>query len=409
MAIISEKVMPYRCALYRKLAEFEDIYLDVIFLDRWGLEERYDPTMGARYSWGESVLQGFNYQFVENKSGVKVTYTGADKTEKEARLGTFGAIIYYFRTFFGLVNFGLPRLIRSGRYDVVIIENYSSISSLLGALYARLGGALVFLRGEAVRRRNQSRFLLMLKKIYLGVIFKIYDGFMYSCSANKSYYLYYGAKSEFLYFVPSAVDSSFFSPEQRTNFFSGRASLGIPQDDVVFLGVGRMVPRKNWSEAIEAFAIFLNSFPGGTLVLVGDGPERDDLSFKIGGKIEGKVIFAGFKNQNEILDYYEAADIVVQSSSYDPSPKVLNEALAFGLPMIVSDAVGTAGDVCIDKNNGIVYPAGDVKGLAEAMLNLAKNPDMRRQYSESSLRLRDEWSLQAGAENIVKAVKQRLG
>ena len=401
IGIISEKVMPYRCALYREISKFREIDLEIIFLDDWGLDPRFDPTMNKTYSWGREVLEGFKSSFIKPVKASSVTYTGADKTTVENKLGSLGSVLYYLRTFFGFWSFGVIKHVLSGKFDVVLVENYSSISSLMGILSAKISGARVFLRGEAALNPNLPKFILFLKKIYLGLLFRLFDGYFYSCKSNKIYYLNYGAKINELTFVPSAVDDDFFLRHLDLSKECLRAQLNIPNDSFVYLGVGRIVRRKNWTEAISAFKLACRSNRNLILIIVGDGPELANLQKMIGDQLSSKIIFAGFKSQAEISDFYVVADAMLQTSIYDPSPKVLNESLCFSLPSIVSDAVGTAGDICVDGHNGYVYPIGDVNFLASAIIKLANDEVVYSRFVSNSLELSKLWSLSVGAKNIV--------
>lgn len=406
IAIIAEKVMPYRCALYRELAAVPSIDLKVFFLDKWGAEERFDPTMGVKYSWGADVLASIPHEFVANRGIFRVTYTGADRTIYEEKLGPLGGILFYMRTYFGVFTPGLLRKVLFDDFDAVIVENYSSISSVIGAVVARVSGKRVYLRGEAALRRNTKLAMRIFKQLYLRLIFKLYSGFMYSCKSNMEFYQHYGAKQSLMTFVPSAVDGNQFKLDTDDELRSRiRHELQLGASDIAIVGVGRLVPRKNWKEAIEGCAksAFVNK--NLKLILVGDGPEKEGLE-QLAHELNCPVLFVGFKSQQSIVDYYQAADIIVQTSTYDPSPKVLNEALGFGLPIIVSDAVGTAGDLCIDGENGFVYPIGNIEKLAKAINELVESNSLRKSFGKASMKLNDTWSIPVGVQNIVETISK---
>ena len=400
--------MPYRCALYRGLARHGGVDWTVWFLDSWGYEQRYDPTMNATYSWGEETLADFKCKFLVNKGRFKVTYTGADRTIDEQTEGWIGTLRFYLRTYFGLLNPGVVREMWRSNASVVIVENYSSISSVAAALVARLRGKQVFLRGEATFRSDQSRLFRVLKQLYLRILFPIFSGFMYSCSANRSFYRAHGVVAHKLVFVPSAVDETVFGetvgaePEKIRRQL--RESYGISSDAIVILGIGRLVPRKNWEETLNSFKLARQQDDRLILVIAGDGPSRPDLERDIGDDLRRSVHFLGFKSQIEIAQLYFMGDFLVQSSLYDPSPKVLNEGLLAGLPLVVSDRVGTAGDVCVDGKNGFVYSSGCVHELRDKFLRLAQDAELRRCFSQGSRELSNVWSINHGVQNIVEAV-----
>lgn len=401
--------MPYRCALYRGLARCPDVEWTVLFLDRWGYEQRYDPTMNATYSWGDEVLSGFEYKFLANKGRFAVTYTGADRTVEEQRQGLLGGLRFYLRTYFGLFTPEVVGEIWASDARIVIVENYSSVSSVLAAIVSRLRGKKVFLRGEATLRTDQSTFFRIAKRVYLRALFPIYSGFMYSCTSNKSFYRSYGVPEEKMVFVPSAVDEAFFVKlDQGKRTILGqerRRQYEIPTNSLVLLGVGRLVPRKNWEETIDSFVHARRKCRNLVLVIVGDGPSRSDLEKRVPEDVRESVHFLGFKTQSEIAEIYCMGDMLVQSSVYDPSPKVLNEALLAELPLLVSDRVGTAGDVCVDNYNGFIYRAGDHYDLSEKLVKISEDGELRKRFSAGSAELASKWSINRGVENIVKAVR----
>lgn len=405
--------MPYRCALYRGLARRREIEWTVLFLDRWGYEQRYDPTMNATYSWGDDTLTGFDYKFLTNKGRFTVTYTGADKTEEEERKGAIGAFQFYLRTYFGLFTPEVVNEVWNADATVIIVENYSSVSSVVAAIVGRLSGKKVYLRGEATLRPEQTWVLRFAKRLYLGLLFPVYSGFMYSCAANREFYLAHGAPQRKLVFVPSAVDSAVFgriqSDARLTLRNHLRAKYGIPSSAIVVLGIGRLVPRKNWREAIEAFFDAQKRSPSLVLVLIGDGPSRVELERLVPDGVSNSVHFLGFKSQSEIAELYFIGDMLVQSSLYDPSPKVLNEALLADLPLVVSDRIGTAGDVCVHEENGFIYSSGKPADLSEKILALALDDGLRRRFSATSARLAKLWSIDAGVQNIINAIEESAG
>ncbi len=411
IAIVADKVMPYRTALYRKIASSPMIDLTVLFLDQWGYEKRYDPTMGIELSWGTSVVEGFKYVFLKGIALTKVTYTGVDQLEKEMHCRYIGRLIFYLRTFFGILCLKvIPKIARSD-FDAVIVEGYHSVSLFMASISAMLSGKIVFLRTEADLGMKRPVLLRMIKYAYLRLLFSLFDRILYSSSCSEDYYAHYGIRSDYLTFVPSAVDNEFFKKQRTTSNQKAsriRQELGISDDMIVVLGVGRMVKRKKWDHLIKAFETARRQNNKLALILVGDGPEYNFLQNRVMENNIDNVFLVGFMNQSQIVDYYETADILAQTSEYDPSPKVLNEAINFGLPLLVSDKVGTARDLCIDRFNGFIFEHGNTHALAKKLLFLSIHHDVREEFGSNSLTLVDEWSLDTCVKNI-EALLNTLG
>lgn len=403
VGLIADKVMPYRTAFYRKLASSSKIDLTVLFLDRWGYEKRYDPTMGVDLAWDIPVLEGFKHIFLKRFALFNVTYTGADRLRHETRGRGIGTFLFYLRITLGLVSLEVVQKIINADYDAIIIEGYHNLSLLIAILSAKLSRKMLILRTEADLNMKRSKSLKIVKYVYLKLLLPLFDQILFSSTSSRNYYLHYGMKENSLTFVPSAVDNNFFRTQRARIQKDGnsiRSHLGIEDDTIVLLGIGRMVKRKRWDSLITAVGIAQDHTSNVALVLVGNGPEFSNLQYQVERNLVKNVHFVGFKNQSQVSYFYEASDIVVQTSEYDPSPKALNEALNFGVPLIVSDKVGTAYDLCIDGYNGCIYRYGNVSELAEKVVFLTQHEDVRVRYGENSLTLSNKWTIETGVRNI---------
>src|SRR6185503_9963066 len=94
------------------------------------------------------------------------------------------------------------------------------------------------------------------------------------------------------------------------------------------------------------------------LVLVGDGPERDDLA-RLASTLGVRLTLAGDRPWEEVVEAYVAADVFALLSDRETWGVVVNEAAACGLPLVLSDRVGAAGDLLRDGENGALVPVGD--------------------------------------------------
>src|SRR5262245_26141911 len=99
------------------------------------------------------------------------------------------------------------------------------------------------------------------------------------------------------------------------------------------------------------------------------------------------------------------SDVFVLPSSFDPRATVVNEAMACGLPVIVTDRCGPAGDIVRHGVNGYVFPFGDVDALAGHLDALASNPTLRTQMSNWSREIIGDWDYRAGVEGVKTALR----
>jgi len=107
--------------------------------------------------------------------------------------------------------------------------------------------------------------------------------------------------------------------------------------------------------------------------------------------------------------FYAASDCLVLPSEYEPWGLVVNEAMAAGLPVIVSDKVGCAADLVRSGENGVVYRCGDLAALAKALGVVVTDADRRRCWGRRSREIISGWDYQADVQGIVGALEQVVG
>jgi glycosyltransferase involved in cell wall biosynthesis len=176
--------------------------------------------------------------------------------------------------------------------------------------------------------------------------------------------------------------------------------------DVLFSG--QLIPRKGVDVLVEAFVRSATAAPHMRLFLLGDGPERAQLSGRIPPPLRERVIFLGFRNPQDLPSIFAAADVFVLPSRHDGWGLVVNEALGAGLPIIASDCVGAAHDIVQHGVNGFVTPAEDPGALAEAMTRLAGSAAMRNSFGQASRDLAKNWGLDAAVSRWLQLCGQLL-
>jgi glycosyltransferase involved in cell wall biosynthesis len=174
----------------------------------------------------------------------------------------------------------------------------------------------------------------------------------------------------------NGVDLKFFRQADRD---SSRGRLGFKR--TTLLSVGNLVPLKGHDLSIRA----LKLLPEMALVIVGDGPERKALGVLVEElSLNDRVSFTGALTQEDLRDYYSAADALVLASSREGWPNVLLESMACGTPVIASRVGGTP-EVVAAPEAGVLMTERTPEGLAQAVRRLfARNPDRgaTRRYAE---------------------------
>src|SRR5205823_1467894 len=187
-------------------------------------------------------------------------------------------------------------------------------------------------------------------------------------TSNAEYLRHYGVSPERLFFAPHFVDNDFFATAAdaaRHQPGGARTRFGIAPGAVVFLFAGKFTAKKRPVDLLEALARLRAANVDANGLFVGDGPLRAQLEQRA-RELGAPVVFTGFMNQGEIAAAYAAADcLVLPSDGGETWGLVVNEAMACGVPAIVSDAVGCAPDLIDEESTGFTFPLGDIKALAQ--------------------------------------------
>lgn len=155
-----------------------------------------------------------------------------------------------------------------------------------------------------------------------------------------------------------------------------------PQFNFIFLVASRLTREKNIGVVLEAMRSVVKKYPNAGLVIVGSGPEEDNLKSKIiNYKLGGNVVPEPW--QDEIISYYKTADAFLLSSRYEGFGMTLVEASASGCPIISSD-VGLVGDVLQKDKDILVCDSEDVDCFVNNMERFINDPQARKEYATNA-------------------------
>lgn len=162
-----------------------------------------------------------------------------------------------------------------------------------------------------------------------------------------------------------------------------RAELGLIGITIIY--VGRLWWGKGINYLLNAFEIVQQrSGVPASLLLIGDGPEEAKLRQQCAERNIRNVVFAGFHQKPDLPRYYALADIFVFPTLGDPYGLVVDEAMACSLPIISTSAAGEIRDRVEEGINGYIVPPEDSWALADRMLHLVNNPELREQMGKVS-------------------------
>lgn len=192
----------------------------------------------------------------------------------------------------------------------------------------------------------------------------------------------FGIPSHRVHLVRNGIDVQRFAPTPRCERSRRKEALGVPDVPVV-ISIGRLVHQKRLDMMLQAWALAMTEVcEPWLLVIVGEGERRVALeaqAMQLG--IDAAVRFVG--HQTNVGDWLSCAEFFLQSSSREGLSNTMLEAMASGLPVVIT-AVSGAQECVVETGAGVVTPIGDPKELARAIAGLANNSDARDRYGEAA-------------------------
>ena len=203
--------------------------------------------------------------------------------------------------------------------------------------------------------------------------------------------------------IPNGVDLVPFRTPTRV---VGREELGLSETDTLLVYSGRLGPEKNLTFLMRAFAGVLAAYPDTSLLLLGDGPERENLQHLASQSgVEKQVVFCGMVPYRDLPCYLAAGDVFVTASVTEVHPLSVIEALASGLPVLGIDSPGIA-DTIVDGENGLLS-TNDLAAFTAKLARLVADRKLRKKLAEGASRSADQYAIE-NTSAVVESQYERL-
>ena len=398
LAILTTHAIQYQVPLWQALAKDGRVPFEVWYLTSHAIQPSHDREFGSNFAWDLDMLEGYPHRFLKTPPGA------TPNTFWRCRIAE-----------------SLPDLFQKTNAKALWVQGWQVAAYWQAAWAAHNTGLEVWLRGESNDLAPVPLWKSALKRAVLGQLFKRIDRFLYIGSANRRLYEHYGVPNERLYDAPYAVDNDRFARQAeaiRNSRFEIRDSWRIPGDAFCVLFCGKFIPKKRPMDIVEAAKLLMHSNPDLKvhLLFAGSGElgpalrahcqvvfdadavqrseNRDQRSAVSGQRSSEKKLtsdvrpltsgvtsdlrpltsetkppasFAGFLNQTEVSKAYAAADVLVLPSDYGETwGLVVNEAMASGLPCIISDRCGCAEELGAIAPN-VTYRCGNTEELVDRL------------------------------------------
>jgi len=289
--------------------------------------------------------------------------------------------------------------------DVIITAGYDSLAYWQAFLYCKLHRKKFILWNETSLLSTGS--IRGIRGILKHIIVRGADSYIAFGSKAKEYLEYFGAKPEDIYISANIVDVDYFYQKvyqyrQSDSFLEGRKQY----PNILLLYVGQLIKRKGVEQVLKALNKLKDSEIG--FIIVGSGPEEENLKKFCQENNLKNVYFEGFHQQEELSKYYALADVFVLSSFEEVWGLVVNEALASGLYVLCSDKAGVGYDL-INMDNGQIFDPGKLNELVRLIKQTKDNiGQIRNNRDKINDWANENLSIEESAKSFILAIKSLI-
>jgi glycosyltransferase involved in cell wall biosynthesis len=354
LAIVTSHPIQYQAPLWRALAA-ANVKFEVWFLTPHAVQPSPDREFGHTFAWDLNLLEGYPHRFLPVAPDWRLDRFNGVRLEKDWNT-----------------------LLRERGVTHLWIEGWRFLELWRAVSAAHRRGVEVWLRGETNDLSARHGLRELGRRMALHWLYKRVQHFLCIGSANRRFYRSFGVADARLHSAPYSVDNSRFrleAEQHRTRRQELRTRWGIPGNAFVFLFCGKLIAKKRPLDLVAAARLASGDCPQPLhLLFAGDGALAGAVKTELlSAGVPGNV--TGFLNQSEITSAYAAADcLVLPSDAGETWGLVVNEALASGLDVVVSDRCGSAEDLAAPLGAAHVYRCGDITGLAKSMVTVASHP-----------------------------------
>ena len=329
LVVICTHPIQYYVPLWRKLHQDQTFETLVVYTSD-AKKNLFDKGFGQEISWDIDLTSGYDHRVVAVNSF-------ADRLK--------------------LLSF-----LNHKRPDAVLVVGWNPPGHLVAMLYAKLFSKSWF-RGDSHLLNKTGTWRKIVRHSFLKAVYRLTDVAFYVGNANKAYFCRNGLTEGQLIHAPHAIDQEWYAQQVvELSKSMAKSKLGVDHKKFVFGFVGKFEEVKCPLEIVEAFQSCASE--EAALLMVGSGPLEEVTKSK--AKNDPRIRLLGFQNQTAMPSIMRAFDVLVLFSKSETWGLVVNESLAVGTPVILSDQVGCHSDVLASASSTVIVKSGHVEGLKKA-------------------------------------------
>lgn len=288
----------------------------------------------------------------------------------------------------------LWRSIVKEKPSYVVICGWYPRAHLILAILLRLSGTKIGVRSDNTLIHTDLRGARgWRKRVLTGALLSLYHSWHPVGLLARGYVEKIGFLRRPVFYFPYAVDVEWFSKFAalaRSDLHTHRSVFGLTKNDYVVVGVMKWLEREDPLTLVDAVSQAAETEPRIKLLLVGDGPLRQEIVARA-AHLQGRLVIPGYAKYSELPFYYGIADLFVHPARSEPYGVSVQEAMACGLPVIASDMVGASAEFIRPGQTGDTFPVGNAKRLAALLVEWARREDRENIRNRAQQQAR-EWS-----------------
>jgi glycosyltransferase involved in cell wall biosynthesis len=305
--------------------------------------------------------------------------------------------------------------------DIPALDAVSKVNEILDSIRPDvvMGGAIAFPSGAAVIKWaskynkhviifDDARLSDIKRPYYVDwikrQIYTLVDAMLIPAPSHNDTYNYFGIPNDRIFHGVNAIDNKFFIKKSTTDSF--HEDIVLP-DAHFFLAVGRQIKIKNWKLLLKVFIKLSDSdqLDNWQLVFVGNGPDHDELIEMAGISSKKSVHFLPFLSQNQLRACYHRASAMILPSHSETWGLVVNEAMAAGLPVLVSNRCGCAETLVDHGGNGYTFNPDDEHDIEKVILDFVRLGETEHvEMSCKSLSIIEKWGIVRFCEGVKQSI-----
>lgn len=351
LLFITSHPIQYNAPLFSYLAKHSKYLIKVFYTLGDNTNSLVENGFGVKENWNIDLLGGYDNEFIYNTSSHPSSLS-----------------------YWGIKNPSLLDRIKAYNPDAIIVYGWKHQSHFKALNYFH-GKVPVLFRGDSTTLDDPLGFSLRtyFRFIFLRWIYRKVDYVLSPGTASDQYFLKSGLLQNQIIRAKHAIDNERFmniSKIEQEQLYNLSSSLFIRPNEIIFLFAGKFIDKKNPLLLIDAFAQLKRQEDNVRLLLVGNGSLENTIKERISKlplNIASSILVLPFQDQQQMKLLYRVASVFILPSKSETWGLSVNEALASGTPVIVSDKCGSSRDLVQNEMNGLFFKSENKQDLLEKM------------------------------------------